>query len=247
MALTDKLTAIADAIREKNGKTDGLTLDTMVSAIKGISGGGGDDVSKSLVERTITEYVNDEVTELGDYSFCNCTKLTNISCANVTSIRNNVFEGCSGLVSAILPRVTKTNNKVFSNCYALTEVVMPELKTVGSTFMQYCNALVSVTLPKLESTKSYTFDNCRSLEFLRLDNCASFDSFGIRSCPKLKTIILGHSSVCTLGGTSYLSGNNLTVYVPQALIESYQTATNWSTLYAAGTCNFVAIEGSEYE
>jgi hypothetical protein len=42
-------------------------------------------------------------------------------------------------------------------------------------------------------------------------------------------------------------GTGGTVYVPAALVETYKTATNWSTLYAAGTCNFVALEGSEYE
>lgn len=41
MALIDKLTAIADAIRGKTGGTEGLTLDAMVSAIEGIEAGGG--------------------------------------------------------------------------------------------------------------------------------------------------------------------------------------------------------------
>ena len=41
MALTDKLTAIADAVRAKTGGTALLTLDDIVSAISGISGGGG--------------------------------------------------------------------------------------------------------------------------------------------------------------------------------------------------------------
>lgn len=41
MALTDKLTAIADAIRAKAGTTDGLTLDAMPTAIEGIETGGG--------------------------------------------------------------------------------------------------------------------------------------------------------------------------------------------------------------
>jgi hypothetical protein len=41
MALTDKLTAIADAIRGKTGKTDGLTLDQMAAEIAGIEAGGG--------------------------------------------------------------------------------------------------------------------------------------------------------------------------------------------------------------
>lgn len=59
MALTEKLTAIADAVRGKTGGTDMLTLDDMAAAIAGISsGGGGSDV-------TITEYV---VTENADRS-----------------------------------------------------------------------------------------------------------------------------------------------------------------------------------
>lgn len=41
MALTDKLTAIADAIRGKTGKTDALTLEQMPGEIEGIQTGGG--------------------------------------------------------------------------------------------------------------------------------------------------------------------------------------------------------------
>ena len=44
MALTDKLTAIADAIRAKTGKTDSLTLDSMVTEISSISGGGSSGI-----------------------------------------------------------------------------------------------------------------------------------------------------------------------------------------------------------
>ena len=43
MALTDKLTAIADAIRAKTGKSDVLTLDQMPLEIEGITGGGSGD------------------------------------------------------------------------------------------------------------------------------------------------------------------------------------------------------------
>ena len=42
MALTDKLTAIANAIRAKTGKTGTLTLDQMPTEIAGITGGGTD-------------------------------------------------------------------------------------------------------------------------------------------------------------------------------------------------------------
>ena len=39
--LVTKLTAIADAIRGKTGKSEGLTLDQMATEIAGITGGGG--------------------------------------------------------------------------------------------------------------------------------------------------------------------------------------------------------------
>ena len=44
MALTDKLTNIANAIREKGGTTDKLTLDAMPNAIAALSTGGGEDI-----------------------------------------------------------------------------------------------------------------------------------------------------------------------------------------------------------
>lgn len=45
MALTDKLTAIADAIRSKGGTTDQLTLAGMVDAINAIQTGGGGETN----------------------------------------------------------------------------------------------------------------------------------------------------------------------------------------------------------
>lgn len=51
MALTDKLTAIANAIRGKTGKEDALTLDQMATEIAGIQTGGG---GSSFGENTVT-------------------------------------------------------------------------------------------------------------------------------------------------------------------------------------------------
>lgn len=63
MALTDKLTAIGNAIRGKTGRTEKLTLDEMVTAIEGIkSGGGGDEFSKFEIVKIMNikeELLND--------------------------------------------------------------------------------------------------------------------------------------------------------------------------------------------
>lgn len=54
MALTDKLTAIADAVREKTGKADEMTLDQMAVEIEGISGGGSGGEKNTHVTDIIT-------------------------------------------------------------------------------------------------------------------------------------------------------------------------------------------------
>lgn len=61
MALTDKLTAIADAIRAKTGGTEPLSLDEMPTEIASISGGGGG----------ITPSGAKSITENGTYDVAN--------------------------------------------------------------------------------------------------------------------------------------------------------------------------------
>ena len=55
MALTDKLTAIADAIRAKTGDAAGMTLDGMVEAIASIEAGGGLPENMNAFLFTLTE------------------------------------------------------------------------------------------------------------------------------------------------------------------------------------------------
>lgn len=52
MALTNKLTAIADAIRGKTGKTEEMTLDQMATEIAGIVAGGG-GISPTITVETV--------------------------------------------------------------------------------------------------------------------------------------------------------------------------------------------------
>lgn len=150
----------------------------------------------------------------------------------IASIGGYAFYGCYTLASVDLPKATSIGNNAFYDCYKLASVNLPKATRIDDSAFSSCSALASVNLPKVTSIGSGAFAGCSNLN----------------------VIILGGQSVCTLKNTSAFNrtpfasgGTGGTAYVPQALIEQYQTETNWSTLYAAGTCNFVAIEGSEYE
>ena len=78
MALTDKLTAIANAIRTKTGGTDSLTLDQMASEIDNIQSGGATepymeevyDSNGNLIDVVMYGY-----TKIRNYAFYNCSRL----------------------------------------------------------------------------------------------------------------------------------------------------------------------------
>lgn len=186
----------------------------------------------------ITSVTSNTVTTINNYGFASCKELLTADFPNLTgSINSYTFDGCTKLVSVNLPNANQMVGYNFRNCTSLTEVMLPGLAKTGNS-----------------ATGSDAFRNCISLETVDLGKCVRIDGNCFNGDSVLDTLILRKTSVCALAnvnaftGTPFASGSTGgTVYVPQALIGSYQTASNWSTLYSAGTCNFVAIEGSEYE
>lgn len=60
MALTDKLTTIANAIRAKTGKTDAMTLDAMATEIESMSG------SNTINQANIPDYIKTAVLDVAN-------------------------------------------------------------------------------------------------------------------------------------------------------------------------------------
>lgn len=149
--------------------------------------------------------------------------------------------------------ITSIRDRCFQGCTKLTKVNVPSATILGDSSFSYCSALISVSAPSLVKM-NYPIFYGNSLLTTVDYGIISYLKVNHANCNKLNTLILRSNTVCALDATRRLDTTCFqegkaggTVYVPQALIESYQNATNWSTLYAAGTCNFVAIEGSEYE
>lgn len=81
MALTDKLTAIAEAIRGKTGGSDLLTLDEMAVAIEAIEAGAGQDntvVEFSQINTTVQQYI-DASSCYTDANYADTTVMSNYS------------------------------------------------------------------------------------------------------------------------------------------------------------------------
>ena len=130
----------------------------------------------------------------------------------------------------------------FANC-AIETAIFPQAVQINSSGMfQNCTKLRKVVFPKKERGSGVD-KLTQSIGQKAFSGCSALTEIVIG----FKDLIASLISVNTFDGTPFASGGTGgTVYVPEALIPEYQQATNWSILYAAGTCNFVAIEGSEY-
>ena len=210
------------------------------------------------------------ITYLYSYVFYNCTNLALTSLpSGITNIENYAFYSCTNLALTSLPSsLTYVGNYAFRNCTGLTSITCDGIIT---TFAQnafigdstHHMQLTSARFPNMALTSnlsnvfgsSTAANACQELEICDIGITTGIASSAFANCYKLQTLILRKTTVCTLANTSAftntpLSGYNsltATVYVPQDLISSYQSASNWSTLYAAGNVTFSKIEGSIYD
>ena len=74
-------------------------------------------------------------------------------------------------------------------------------------------------------------DKLKELDFPLVTSIAG-NAFAL--CKSLTTVILRKNSVCELTGTGAFTDTPIGkgtgyIYVPSALVDSYKTATNWST------------------
>lgn len=234
------LTSVADAIRAKTGKSASMQFPgEFVSEIGSIETGGGGISVDGLV--TGAEPVGAITINASTMSPAN---------------RERVFAGCVNITSVYAPNLTMIRAMMFAYCSGLQSISFPKLTSVnGAQHFYYCESLTDVDLPRLTTLGNNSFQGCTKLETLDLPSVTRMSSVRVLyGCTKLSTLILRYTGGVvpiasdTFTGTPFASGGSGgAVYVPNALIESYKTATNWSTLYSAGTCTFVALEGSVYE
>jgi hypothetical protein len=172
---------------------------------------GDEALSNSIIDRSITEIADSHVTKLGESAFSQCISLVKANFQNVTSSSNNTFSGCKVLEEATFPMVTSVRNRVFEGCVRLKRVSIENATSIGNYAFSGCYELQRVDCPKVVKLNEKVFDTCRILDtvILRSETVAIFGTDAFRNTP-------------IASGTGY-------IYVPAALVDSYKTATGWST------------------
>jgi hypothetical protein len=178
-------------------------------------------IEDGLITGTLTSYTNDRVESVRDYAFY-----------------NQPFE----IVN--LPRVKTLGKSAFYQCavstldFPLVEVIPDSLAGSSGT-----NNITSVNFPNAVEIGQSAFNFCRKLTFVDFPKVKSIKSQAFYNATNLVTIVLRSPELCTLASSSIFSSYIVKTFLfPAALIESYQTATNWSAMYASGKAIFLPLE-----
>ena len=188
------------------------------------------DEGKVVSNGALVAQTSDTVTENDTYD----TTLINSLTVNVSGGGGTDFlvERCNNtLESYYSPNVTQIRGVVFQNCTSLKSVVLPNLTSIayygtfkGCTDLEVCD--LGGTLDRIQNNQ---YEDCR----------------------KLTTLVIRKATVCALGNTNAFGNSPFAsgkaggiLYVPEALIGSYQGASNWSTILGYATNQIKSIEST---
>lgn len=209
-----------------------------------------------LSSLNISNFVTSKVENMS-FMFYGCSGLTSLNLSNfdtskVTSM-SSMFYGCSGLTSLDLSSfntsITTSMSTMFYNCSGLTSLNLSnfdtsELTSMSSMFYN-CSGLTSINVSSFNTSKvkfmKEVFYGCSGLTLLDLSNfdlpisaTATISSI-FTNCNDSVSIFIGKDSDSepqTLITTSIGLPTNAKIYVPDALVDLYKAAVNW-TLYAS--------------
>ena len=246
MALTDKLTAIADAIRGKTGKSDSMTLDQMPTEIAGIQAGGGGD---NPLDYALA------ITELFMHSTfpINTDLVVSFGTASQGEIRtsalNSTFNGANNLKSIKIKcglTGKYSMNRAFIGVWGesvltkidLSEMVQPILPTDMALTFQRRTKLVEI-LGEFDAsnctTFNSTFGDCAALQTIRFAEGTIKVSISFGSSPNLTDATIQN----IIDGLADLTGGTAQTLTLHATVgakltdaqKSAASAKNWTISY----------------
>ena len=193
---------------------------------------GDNETFLAIVNGTITNYVDDQITTVGQGAFSYCTDLVNVDLPNVETINQYSFYA-SGLTSITLPKLTRLSNSagaftacrnlvavsfpiatgelsssMFSSCGELTSVSIPNADRIGSSAFTSCSKLQSADFPSVTYIGYYAFEYDHALQTINFPLATVVNRQAFMNCIGLTRVVL--PSVVTLQEESFRGCTALT-------------------------------------
>lgn len=186
------------------------------------------DYYRQLANGTIKEVYDAETVNLySGFYRSNVEKVTFPNCRVI--VGNEAFGYCEKLFSVDFPELVQMGTGTFRGTAKLVHVCFPKVgDVITSAFNR--SSVETVDFPVCTWIRDTVFSYCSKLKEIKIPICKVIGRSVFLDCTALEKIFLnGVESVPTLG-TDALKGtpDTLKIIVPDALVDSFKTATNWS-------------------
>ncbi len=223
-----------------NGTHDVKNYESATVEIAGSGGGSGEGMANTLMQLLENPvFSNDDLTEISVDLFRGWQYITKLQLPNVTKIASGYLcYSCTKLEEVYMPMCTTLGSYAFYNNTSLKNIDFPCLTIAPSSSFRQCSVATSVNLPVCTRLEAQSLYQCTKIEKMDFPMVEWLGNQVFGNCSVLTTLIFRANKVCTMSNgtnifkdTPIASGTGY-IYVPSALVDSYKTATNWST-YAA--------------
>jgi hypothetical protein len=228
----DEYTKIGFRITVNSGKTIPMIITKSNTATLTIDWGDGDEETTSSNGIVITSHA---YADYGDYevkmwisSGTGTYKLGNGSSLSATqTIRDTI------LYCYVGTNVTEVRNSFFTQCNSITVFKAPDGVALTYNVFQNAKSLSTIEIGSgTTNIRENCFQNTKITSLVIPATVATISANAFKDCIACKTYIIEKTDgVITLSATDAFSGINSStkIYVPDALVNDYKIASNWST------------------
>ena len=217
--------ALNDKLQTEVDKND------LIEAIEGI------DV-RAIVQATVKKNavfknITNSADSIANNLYNNNVLIESLDFPNALTIGSYAMYNCISLSDINLPSAVTISDNAMHSCISLSRINLPNVTSIGRSVFLNCVSLISLNLTSAVIIDAGSLTSCISLQSLELPMATSIGSNAMQNCISLTTLKLGASEVATLSNANTLSNTPIAkgtgyIYVPDSLVDSYKTATNWS-------------------
>ena len=230
----------------------GCTTLSSITIPEGVTSIGGSAFQNCISLPNITIPVG--ITSISGNAFTGCSNLKSVYIDDLSAYCKISFSSTSSvptynsaklyvkgteLTKLTIPEdVTTIKYATFYKCSSIKSVVIGNhVTSIENYTFRYCPAITSVKIGNGVTTiGNYAFANCTALESVTIGSGATkIGSGAFYNSSKLAVVRCKPTTPPTLSSTTTFDSNatDRVIYVPQAAVEAYQSATNWSEYASA--------------
>lgn len=185
--------------------------------------------------KNLTIVTSSHITSMnGDYHFHSCSSLREVRIPNCTNIAGYDFQQVSSLQILEINAVKSVEYFSLYHCINLGGQFNKEhLTSIGYAAMSD-TAITSLIVPSIITIGggdlyNSAVSNCKSLTIVDLGaSCTSIGDYAFNGCTALQSFICRAITPPTLGTNGLNNTNSCPIYVPDASVDAYKAAANWS-------------------